>query len=83
MPLIDDEMIDSLKDKQGRWRGRWSPFSLYLLGALPKYFAGRNWAKHEIPAQRDWRPGIITTKITGERLRTIRNHAARLQKEEA
>jgi hypothetical protein len=82
MPLLDDETIDSLREPSG-----WSHYSLFLLGAIPithrglwKKQGGKFYCPHLLPAEQDWRPMVLCSRISKSRLRSIRRHAKELLK---
>ncbi len=67
MPLIDDETIDSLRAPDGRW----SHFSLFLLGVVSSISKPADPA----PPESEWRPRILCSRISQARLHTIRHQA--------
>jgi hypothetical protein len=82
MPLLDDETIDSLHEPLG-----WSHYSLFLLGAIPishrglwKKYGGKFYCPHLLPAEQEWRPKVLCSRISKSRLRSIRRHAKEIRK---
>lgn len=72
MPLIDDATIESLREPQG-----FSRFSLYLIGAVPLSHRAYN-PPQPLPAESQWRPRVLCSKVSRSRMRAIVNHARKL-----
>lgn len=70
MPLIDRQMIESLK----RPDGSFSQFSLYLLNAVPRGHLDEPLPKPEP----DWQERVLCTKISKAWLRCIKGEARRI-----
>jgi hypothetical protein len=72
MPLIDEEMVESLQQPDGSYRH----FHLWLLGAAPLRSYERDVS---FVPDADWRDKVICTKISHQTLHTIKQEAKRLK----
>lgn len=75
MPLITQEMINSLKGSDGKY----SRHALYLLGAIPKP-THRECPLKDVEPAADWQKRVLCNKINGRQVMAITAAAKELKK---